>query len=72
MKNNVPDCKFKIDEKVLSPIGVGTVQGVFRQKNRWRVIVKCDESVRPADPIPEPRGFTLYHFNEDLLAPIVD
>jgi hypothetical protein len=56
----------------MSPIGDGTVQGVFRENGKWFVIVKHDESVRPADPIPEPRGFTLYYFNEDFLAPIVD
>ena len=70
MKGNIPYCKYLIDQRVMSPIGAGTVQGVFRENGKWFVIVKHDESVRPADPIPEPRGFTLYHFDESELAPV--
>lgn len=67
--SRIPDCKFKIDQQVMSPIGKGTVMGVFRQDGGWEVIVRYDGSVVPADPMPEPHPFTV-HISEDLLKPV--
>lgn len=68
--SKIPDCKFKIDQPVMSVIGRGVVKGVFREGGAWKVIVAYDESVVPAEVIPEPRGFSLFHCDEDLLKPI--
>ena len=67
--NNIPDCKFKIDQRVNSPIGVGTVLGVFRLDGEWYATVRYDGDVMPNDPIPEPHPFTVY-CNENLLKPV--
>ena len=65
----IPDCKYKIDQKVVSPIGEGTVSGVFRESGNWYAIVRYDKSVVPEDPIPSPHPFTVY-ISEDLLKPV--
>lgn len=72
MTSEIPDCGYLIGQFVMSPLGKGEVQGVYRDNGCWQVIVKFGEDVRPGDVIPTPQNFTLYHFEESLLSPVVE